>query len=109
MKEDIHIKTAADLADADAPETISGARAREFVAKTMKKKKIIPFPVWGGALAVAASIALAVVLILPDDSDGMGSPYQLMEMESIHSETAQVDSTVVDTLDARITIETIKE
>lgn len=110
MKEDIHIKIAADLADTDAPENLSGKRASDFVAQTVGKKKTIPFAVWGGsAIAVAASVVFAIVLFSPKDSQTFGNPNQLMEMQSIHSDVAQVDTTVVDSLDTQIVIQSVEE
>jgi hypothetical protein len=110
MKEDIHIKIAAGLTDADAPENLSGKRARDFIAQTVGKKKTIPFAVWGGSvIAVAASVVFAIVLFSPRDSQTFGIPNQLMEMQSIHSDVAQVDTTAVDSLDTHIVIESVEE
>ena len=73
MKDDLQIKIAADLADTDAPENLSGKRASDFVAQTVGKKKTIPFAVWGGsAIAVAASVVFAIVLLSPKDSQTFG-------------------------------------
>lgn len=110
MKEDIHIKIAADLADTDAPENLSRKRASDLVARTVGKKKTIPFAVWGGsAIAVAASVVFAIVLFSPKDSQTFGNPNQLMEMQSIHSDVALVDTTAVDSLDIHIVIESVEE
>ncbi len=110
MKEDIHIKIAAGLADAKAPENLSGKRANDFVSRTIGKKKTIPFAIWGGsAIAVAASVAFAIVLFSPKDSQTFGNPSELMEMQSIHSDIAQVDTTVVDSLDAHIVVKSVEE
>ena len=109
MKEDIHIKIAAGLADAKAPENLSGKRANDFVARTVGKKKTIPFAVWGGSVIAAASVVLAIVLFSPRDSQTFGNPSELMEMQSIYSDIAQVDSTSVDSLDTHIVIESVEE
>lgn len=105
MKEDIHIKIAAGLADTKAPENLSGKRAHDFVAQTVGKRKTIPFAVWGGSvIAVAASVVFAIVLFSPSDSQTFGNPSEFMEMQSIHSDIAQVDTTTVDSLDTHIVI-----
>lgn len=110
MKDDLQIKIAADLEDTDAPENLSGKRANDFVARTVVKKKTIPFAVWGGSvIAVAASVVFAIVLFSPSDSQTFGTPNQLMEMQSIHSDVAQVDTTAVDSLDTHIVIESVEE
>ena len=110
MKDDLQIKIAADLADTDAPENLSGKRASDLVAQTVGKRKTIPFAVWGGSvIAVAASVVFAIVLLSPKDSQTFGIPNQLMEMQSIHSDVAQVDTTAVDSLDTHIVIESIEE
>lgn len=110
MKEDIHIKIAAGLEDAKAPENLSGKRANDFVARTVGKKKTIPFAVWGGSvIAVAASVVFAIVLFSPRDSQTFGNPSELMEMQSIYSDIAQVDSTSVDSLDTHIVILSVEE
>lgn len=110
MKEDLQIKIAAGLADRKSPEDISGARARAFVAKTVDQKKTIPFAVWGGsAIAVAASVIFAVVLLSPNNAETFGNPGDLIEMQSIHSDMAQVDTTLVDSLDTSIIIKSIEE
>ena len=110
MKEDLQIKIAAGLADRKAPENISGERARTFVAKTVGQKKIIPFAVWGGsAIAVAACVLFAVILFSPNDTNSYGTPSELMEIHSIHADIAQVDSTVVDSLNTVLNIENIEE
>ena len=75
-----------------------------------QQKKTIPFAVWGGsAIAVAASVVFAIVLLSPKDSQTFGIPNQLMEMQSIHSDVAQVDTTAVDSLDTHIVIESVEE
>lgn len=110
MKDDLQIKIAAGLADTDAPENLSGKRASDLVAQTVGKKKTIPFAVWGGsAIAIAASVVFAIVLFSPKDSSTFGTPGQLMETQSIHSDVAQVDTTVVDSLDTHIVIESVEE
>lgn len=110
MKEDIHIKIAARLADTDAPERLSHRRANDFVAKTIGKKKTISFAVWGGsAMAVAASIVFAIVLFSPGNSKTFGTPNRLQEMQSVHSEISVVDTTVVDSLETSIIIKSIEE
>ena len=110
MREDIHIKIASGLADTKAPENLSGKRANDFVARTVVKKKTIPFAVWGGSvIAVAASVIFAIVLLSPKYSQTFGIPNQLMEMQSIHSDVAQVDTTAVDSLDTHIVIESVEE
>ena len=110
MKDDLQIKIAADLADTDAPENLSGKRAHDFVAQTVGKRKTIPFAVWGGSvIAVAASVVFAIVLFSPSDSQTFGIPNQLMEMQSIHSDVAQVDTTAVDSLETHIVIESVEE
>ena len=110
MKDDLQIKIAAGLADTDAPENLSGKRASDLVAQTVGKKKTIPFAVWGGsAIAVAASVVFAIVLLSPKDSSTFVTPGQLMETQSIHSDVAQVDTTVVDSLDTHIVIESVEE
>lgn len=110
MKDDLQIKIAADLADTDVPENLSGKRANDFVAQTVGKKRTIPFAVWGGsAIAVAASVVFAIVLFSPKNSESFGNPSQLMEMQSIHSDIAQVDTTVVDSLDTHIVIQSVEE
>lgn len=110
MKEDLQIKIAAGLADKNAPENISGARARTFVAKTVGKKKTIPFAVWGGSIiAVAACVLFAVILFSPNDPNSYGTPSELMEIHSIRADISQVDSTIVDSLDTILTIEKIEE
>ena len=118
MKDDLQIKIAADLADTDAPEKLSGKRAREFVSKTLQQKntthkierKAIPFLVWGGAVTtIAASIMLGVFVFSPNTSHNYGTPSQLMEMQSVHSEISIVDTTVVDSLETSIIIKSIEE
>lgn len=110
MKDDLQIKIAASLVDTDAPENLSGKRTNDFVSRTIGKKKIIPFAVWGGsAIAVAASVVFAIVLFSSKNSESFGNPSQLMEMHSIHSDIAQVDTTVVDSLDTQIVIKSVKE
>lgn len=110
MKEDLQIKIAAGLADKNAPENISGARARTFVAKTVGKKKTIPFAVWGGSIiAVAACVLFAVILFSPNDPNSYGTPSELMEIHSIRADISQVDSTIVDSLGTILTIEKIEE
>lgn len=110
MREDIHIKIAAGLADTKAPENLSGKRANDFVARTVVKKKTIPFAVWGGsAIAVAASVVFAIVLFSPKDSQTFGNPSELMEMQSIHSDIAQADTTAIDSLDTHIIIKSLEE
>lgn len=110
MREDIHIKIAAGLADTKAPENLSGKRANDFVARTVVKKKTIPFAVWGGsAIAVAASVVFAIVLFSPKDSQTFGNPSELMEMQSIHSDIAQADTTAIDSLDTHIIIKLHEE
>ena len=110
MKDDLQIKIAAGLADTDAPENLSGKRASDLVAQTVGKKKTIPFAVWGGsAIAIAASVVFAIVLFSPKDSSTFGTPGQLMETQSIHSDVAQVDTTVVDSLNTHIVIESVEE
>ena len=110
MKDDLQIKIAAGLADTDAPENLSGKRASDLVAQTVGKKKTIPFAVWGGsAIAIAASVVFAIVLFSPKDSSTFGTPGQLMETQSIHSDVAQVDTTAVDSLDTHIVIESVEE
>ena len=110
MKEDIHIKIAAGLTDAETPENLSGKRARDFVAQTVGKKKAISFAVWGGSvIAVAASVVFAIVLFSPRDSQTFGNPSELMEMQSIHSDIAQADTTAIDSLDTHIIIKSLEE
>ena len=110
MKEDIHIKIAASLADAKAPENLSGKRVHDFVAQTVGKKKTIPFAVWGGSvIAVAASVVFAIVLFSPIDSETFGAPNQFREMQSVHSDISVVDTTVVDSLETSIIIKSIEE
>ena len=110
MNEDLHIKIAASLADANAPENLSGKRAHEFVSKTLGKKKTIPFVVWSGSvIAVAASVIFAVVLLSPKNTETFGNPGDLIELQSIHSDMVQVDTTLVDSLDTSIIIKSIEE
>ena len=110
MKDDLQIKIAADLADTEAPENLSGKRANDFVSRTVGKKKTIPFAVWGGsAIAVAASVVFAIVLFSAKDSQTFGNPSQLMEMQSIHSDIARIDTTAVDTLDTHLIIKSVEE
>ena len=110
MKDDLQIKIAAGLADTDAPENLTGKRASDLIARTVGKKKTIPFAVWGGStIAVAASVVFAIVLLSPKDSQTFGNPNQLMEKHSIHSDVAQVDTTVIDSLDTHIVIESVEE
>ena len=110
MKEELQIKIAAGLTDKRAPEDISGARARAFVAKTLAKRKTTHFMLWGGAVvAVAASVLFGVILFDPNDFNGYGAPSEIMEIHSIHSDISQVDSTIVDSLNTILTIEKIEE
>lgn len=111
MKEDLHIKIAADLADTQGPEILSERKAAEFVSKTLgNKRKTIPFRVWCGAtIAVAASVVLAVVLFSPEGGSNIPSPNQIMEKYSVHADMSQVDSTIVDTLETKIVIKEVVE
>lgn len=117
MKEDLQIKIAADLADTDAPERLSSKRARDFVSKMLKQKKItykterktIPFLMWGGTVVIAASIVLGVLVFRPNTSHNYGTPSQLMEMHSIHSNTATADTTVAEQIDTVLVYEIVEE
>lgn len=110
MKEDLQIKIAAGLADKHAPEKLSGRRASEFVSETLHKKRPVSYAVWGGSmLAIAASVVLAIFVFSPKASEEYGAPSQLMEMQSVHSDISQVDTTCVDTLETVLTIESVKE
>lgn len=117
MKEDLQINIAANLVDADAPERMSEMRAGEFVAKTLRKntiykmeRKTIPFLVWGGAFAiVAASIVLGIFVFRPSASQNYGTPSQLMEMQSIHSNIATADTTIVERADTILLYEIVEE
>jgi len=119
MKEELQIYAAAELADHDAPEKLSGERAGSFVDSVLKagaknntkysRKAGLRAPVFKlSALAVgfAAAAVLAVVFLTPSDriSPGYGDPAQLMEMESSHATMEVLDSldksssdTLVDT------------
>lgn len=117
MKEDLQIKIAADLADTDAPERLSTNRAGEFVSKTLKQKNVahkterntIPFLVWGGTVAIAASIVLGVFVFRPADTYNYGTSTQLIEMQSIHSNTAAVDTTATEQTDTVLVYEIVEE
>lgn len=118
MKDDLQIKIAADLADTDAPERLSSKRAEEFVSKMLQQKnttykterKTIPFLVWAGTVAtIAASIVLGVFVFRPNTSQNYGTPSQLMEMQSVHSNTAAADTTVAEQTDTVLVYEIVEE
>lgn len=127
MNEDLHIEKAAHLADKPGAENLATDRAKEFVAKTLaanenedtpvSKSLFVRRPVfaWSGvALALAASVVVAVVLFRPASSgngndgilNGFGTPGQLLENQSIHAETEVLDSLKTESSDT-LTIETI--
>lgn len=115
MKEDLQIKIGADLADKEAPEKLSDQRAREFVSRVIgkdtqqqvKSRRIPPFLVWGGsAIAVAASIVIAVMVFR---SGEYGNPSQLIEIQSIHSDVAAVDTTLTEATDTVLVYEIVEE
>lgn len=117
MREELQIKIAADLADANAPEILSAKRAGEFVSKTLQQnnathkteRKASPFLVWGGTVAIAASIVLGVFVFRPNTSHNYGTPSQLMEMQSIHSNTATADTTAVEQTDTVLVYKLVEE
>lgn len=122
MNEDLHIEKAAQLADKPAAENLATDRARDFVAKALDSRKkeepsrknifvLRPVYAWGGmALAVAACVVVAVVLFRPSAQEGVipgyGTPGTLLENQSIHANTEQLDSTLTENSDT-LQIETI--
>ena len=115
MKEDLHIKIAADLADTDAPEKLSDKRTKEFVSNVLGQKsqgkdmavKNVSFLLWGGsAVAVAASIVLAVMVFSPRE---YGNPSQLIEMQSIHSSSADIDTSLTEVKDTVLVYDIVAE
>ena len=115
MNEDLHIEKAAHLADKPAAEDLATDRARKFVADAISAQRNAarggnlfvrrPAYVWGGvSLAIAASVALAIILFRPAPEDG--TPGLVMENHSSHAQTEVADSLKTENSDTLV-IETV--